>query len=949
MFLWFLGNTTAFASGISEVESNNTRALANLIPIVNGSGAVAIAKMSSTSDVDYFRFTLPTFSGAAGVTVTMTPTAPDQSLDAVLRIEDSVGNILASTNSYGNAPESLSLLAGSGATFYVRCSSADWVFLGSGDYRVAVTVSFPSLAKNTNSFSIGVWEGTNASTRTFNVWNAGGGPMTFINSSDATWLSVSPTTASSTGPSDVETVSLIFATAGLLPGNYSATITIAAGSATNSPMTVPVFLLVAQDPNDRVSGAISLGAITNTVRYTNALGFARDVDLCSFTVAAGQRLSFDIDRPDGSVLDSVIRLFDSSGTQLPAGFNDDARGPGEASGFTSESYLEYTFTNSGTFYVGISGYPNTNYSGATGTNDVSGSTGKYVLVVSPGLAGTVRRVGNTTDYPVDILPLNGKAIDPTKRTWLVTHGWNSARTEPNIVAAASNLAIRYLGDQILTLDWSAAASRTSVFDGSAEDAIKSVGVFAADALLQRGFTGDKLNLIGHSWGSYVSDELAERMPGGVNTIVAIDPGEDHPTDVNTYFPHSAGEVSFAAHSVFSWAFYSAYLEYFLGNAGDEETPTTADEAFVVQGTTHNDIVFMFAAFLANPVGLGATYFDLNRLLNHSPGPWLPNQVDYSGSVASAGYEAVLRLGADQQTLTGVFASLKPASLKVTSVSTLTIANNDASPLPGKGTDYGTILMGSNGATNFFTLSNSGGTSLQIQSVAVPAGFQIVTSPSTLLPWDHSTVLGVRFAPGAAGTFSGNVFITNNAPGSAPFRFAITGTATNPPSPPVIGVHPTNQFGVAGSNVLLSVSVTGSTPFSYQWQKDGQAITGATNSTLNLTNLVRSSGGIFSVFITNQFGTATSSSATVRVLVRQQFAQAPVRLGNGQMRLVFGDPVSSVLTVNELTNFFVEATTNVLSTNWVRYTNGFSIVGGMVQFDDPDAPGSPRRFYRVIER
>ena len=169
------------------------------------------------------------------------------------------------------------------------------------------------------------------------------------------------------------------------------------------------------------------------------------------------------------------------------------------------------------------------------------------------------------------------------------------------------------------------------------------------------------------------------------------------------------------------------------------------------------------------------------------------------------------------------------------------------------------------------------------------------------------------------------------------------------TPPNIAIQPASQFGVAGSNVLLSISITGTTPLFYQWQKDGQAVTDATNSTLNLTNLARASGGIFSVFITNQLGTATSSNATVRVLVRQQFAQAPVRLGNGQMRLVFGDPLSSALTVNELTNFIVEATTNVPSTNWIRYTNGFSIVGGMVQFDDADAPGSPRRFYRVIER
>ena len=952
VFLWCLGSAPALAAGISEVESNNTRALANTIPIANGVGAVDVAKMGSTSDVDYFRVTLPTFSGTAGVTVTMTPTAPDQALDAVLKAEDSAGNIVATSDSGSdNAPESLSLLVGSGATFYIRCSTADIFSLGSGNYRVAVTVSFPSLAKNTNSFSIAIPEGANAASRTFNVWNAGGGPMTFTNTSDAAWLSVSPTTATSTGLSDVETVSLNFFSAGLLPGNYSATITITAGSATNSPMTVSVSLLVVQDPNDRVSGAISLGAITNTVRYTNALSFARDVDLCSFTVTAGQRLSFDIDRPDTPVLDSVIRLFDSSGNQLAGGFNNDGRGPGEPA--SVESYLEYTFTNSGTFYVGVSGSPNTNYSGATGTNDVTGSTGNYVLVVSTGLAGTARRNGDMTDYPVDILPIGGKAIDAAKRTWIVTHGWTASRADPYIVTVASNLALRYPQDQVLTLDWSAAAvSSFQITDAAAEDAIKNVGIFAADALLQRGFTGDKLNLVGHSWGSYVSDELAERIPGGVNTIVALDPGEDHLLN-NFYDPHAVNEVNFAQHSMFSWAFYSADLTGWLGlvlaNAGDEATPTTADEAFVVQGTTHSFVVFMFADLLLNPLNVVAPFFDLDRLLAHSYGPWQLNQADYSGGQASGGgYEAVVVVGPDSRTPTGV-ALLTPASLRVTSASTMVITNNDSQPLLGKGTDFGTILAGGS-TTNFYSLENLGGSNLVVTFVTAPIGFNVVSYPGySPIEWSRSAPLVVRFAPQSAGTFSGDVVIYNNATGAAPFRFAVTGTATNPPSAPVISVQPTNRFGVAGSNVLLSVSATGTTPFFYQWQKNGQAVTDATNSTLNLTNLVRASGGIFSVFVTNQVGNATSSNAIVRVLVPQRFAQAPVRLGNGQFRLLFGDPVGSALTVNELTNFVVEASTSVLSTNWVRYTNGFSIVGGQVQFDDPDSGGQPRRFYRVIER
>ena len=38
------------------------------------------------------------------------------------------------------------------------------------------------------------------------------------------------------------------------------------------------------------------------------------------------------------------------------------------------------------------------------------------------------------------------------------------------------------------------------------------------------------------------DELAERMAGGVNTIVALDPAQDFPFGYN---PHSAGQINFA--------------------------------------------------------------------------------------------------------------------------------------------------------------------------------------------------------------------------------------------------------------------------------------------------------------------------------------------------------------------------------------------------------------------
>ena len=84
------------------------------------------------------------------------------------------------------------------------------------------------------------------------------------------------------------------------------------------------------------------------------------------------------------------------------------------------------------------------------------------------------------------------------------------------------------GMQVLTLDWrEAASSVASIFDGSAENWIPSIAEWAKTALQTMGFTNLSLNLLGHSYGAVISGELAERI-GGVNTIIALDPANNHP-------------------------------------------------------------------------------------------------------------------------------------------------------------------------------------------------------------------------------------------------------------------------------------------------------------------------------------------------------------------------------------------------------------------------------------
>jgi hypothetical protein len=47
--------------------------------------------------------------------------------------------------------------------------------------------------------------------------------------------------------------------------------------------------------------------------------------------------------------------------------------------------------------------------------------------------------------------------------------------------------------------------------------------------------------------------------------------------------------------------------------------------------------------------------------------------------------------------------------------------------------------------------------------------------------------------------------------------------------PIVTTNPTPQSVVAGQSATFTVSVSGLAPFTYQWFKNGQAITGATSS------------------------------------------------------------------------------------------------------------------------
>jgi hypothetical protein len=113
------------------------------------------------------------------------------------------------------------------------------------------------------------------------------------------------------------------------------------------------------------------GTYTNTAAIGDGPAGNADVDMYQFQATVGSLLTAVTSQPSGgTAMDTELRLFDSSGNELA--FNDDANG-------TFYSQVNYTFTATGTYYIGVAGFNNRNYNPVTGAGAVAGSTGDYTL------------------------------------------------------------------------------------------------------------------------------------------------------------------------------------------------------------------------------------------------------------------------------------------------------------------------------------------------------------------------------------------------------------------------------------------------------------------------------------------------------------------------------------------------------------------------------------------
>ena len=85
--------------------------------------------------------------------------------------------------------------------------------------------------------------------------------------------------------------------------------------------------------------------------------------------------------------------------------------------------------------------------------------------------------------------------------------------------------------------------------------------------------------------------------------------------------------------------------------------------------------------------------------------------------------------------------------------------------------------------------------------------------------------------------------------------------------PSITSQPSDATVFEGGTASFKVEVSGTPPLTYQWKKDGQIVSWATNASLSLTNAKISNSGAYRVDISNAGGTASSDPANLTVRQR----------------------------------------------------------------------------------
>lgn len=190
--------------------------------------------------------------------------------------------------------------------------------------------------------------------------------------------------------------------------------------------------------------------------------------------------------------------------------------------------------------------------------------------------------------------------------------------------------------------------------------------------------------------------------------------------------------------------------------------------------------------------------------------------------------------------------------------------------------------------------------------------------------------------GANNTYVVGVRATDTAGNATTQTLTVTVTDVAVESAPNITSQPSSQTVVAPAAATFSISVIGS-GLSYQWQRNGTNISGATGSVYttgatSVTGGSHNNGDLYRCVVTNTAGTATSNAATLTVSA----TPIPV-VFNGSVPTISGF-VGTPVSINLATYFAGTYTPFSYTLLAGSLPAGLSLVGGVIT-GTPSAVGS----------
>lgn len=192
-------------------------------------------------------------------------------------------------------------------------------------------------------------------------------------------------------------------------------------------------------------------------------------------------------------------------------------------------------------------------------------------------------------------------------------------------------------------------------------------------------------------------------------------------------------------------------------------------------------------------------------------------------------------------------------------------------------------------------------SFTVVATGVQLTYQWQKNATNIIGANAATYTIASTVPGDAGTYS--VVVTNPA-GSATVSRTLTITA------PAITTQPANVTVNAGASASFSVVATGG-GLTYQWFKNGAAISGANAATYTIASTVLGDAGGYVVRVTNVVGSVDSNTAVLTV-------------NTVALPTITTHPVGGAMQTGSVRNLSVVATGGTLTYQWFKGAN--AIIG-----------------------